>query len=102
MWETFFDLIVIAFVITVMHDGLLQGTLPLSICLTVKLKCFCSEPCPPVDSRKEEMNISPFRRLGVLGDVCQIHGLFPLVPHHPPSLIYKRIWHPDPRNMVIS
>ena len=27
--------------------------------LTVKLNCLCSEPCPPADGRKEEINISP-------------------------------------------
>ena len=27
--------------------------------LPVKLKCLCSESCPPVDGRKEEINMSP-------------------------------------------
>ena len=85
MLETFFDLTFIAFV-TLIHDGLLQRTPPFSICLTVKLKWFFSEPCPPVDSRKEEMNTPPCRMLGILEDVCQIHGLFTLVPYHRPHL----------------
>ena len=83
MWETFFDLIVIAFVITVMHDGLLQGTLPLSICLTVKLKCFCSEPYPLADDRKEKINTSLFLRLAILGNICKVNGLFTLFPCFP-------------------
>ena len=29
------------------------------LCLIVKLKCFCSESCPPVDGRNEENNTSP-------------------------------------------
>ena len=36
-WNCFFDLLLIAFIITVIHNGLPQRTLPL--CLTVKLKC---------------------------------------------------------------
>ena len=40
----------------IIQNGLPQRILPL--CLTVKLKCLCSEPCPLVDGRKEEINTS--------------------------------------------
>ena len=53
-WTCFFDLLFISFVITIIQNGLPQRILPL--CLTVKL--LCSEPCPPVDGRKGEVNTS--------------------------------------------
>ena len=53
-WNSFFDLLFVA-----IQNGLPQRILPL--CLTVKLECLCSEPCPPVDGRKEEINTSPAR-----------------------------------------
>ena len=57
-WNRFFDLLFFAFVIIIIQNGWPQRILPLY--LTVKLKCLCSEPCPPVDSRKEEIiNTSP-------------------------------------------
>ena len=52
-----FDLLSVTFVTVVTHNGLPQRILPL--CLTVKLKCLCSELCPPVDGRKEEINTFP-------------------------------------------
>ena len=55
-WNSFFDLLFIAFVIIIIQNGLPQKILPL--CLTVKLKCLCSVPCPPVDGRKNEINTS--------------------------------------------
>ena len=39
------------------HNSLPRGTLPL--CLSIKPKCFCSGPCPPVNGRKEEINTFP-------------------------------------------
>ena len=45
------------FVIIIIQNGLLQRILPL--CLTIKLNCLCSEPCPPADGRKEEINTYP-------------------------------------------
>ena len=60
----------VTFVIIISHNGLPQRLLPL--CLTVKLKCLCSEPCPPVDDRKEEINISICLRLAILEDTCRI------------------------------
>ena len=51
-WKCFFDLLSTAFVTVIKHNCLSQRILPL--CLTVKLKCFCSEQYPPVDCRKEE------------------------------------------------
>ena len=47
------------------------------------------------------MNTSLCLRLAILGNVCKINGLFTLFPHFLPSLIHKRIWHPDPDKMVI-
>ena len=41
----------------VLPDGLPQRTLPLG--LTLKRKCLSSDPCPPVDGRKEESNTFP-------------------------------------------
>ena len=67
------------FVIIIVSPGLPQRILPL--CLTVKLKCLCSEPCPPVDGRKEEINTSPCWRLAILGDICKMDDLFNLFPH---------------------
>ena len=43
------DLLFVAFVIIIIQNGL-------PLCLTVKLQCLCSEPCPLVDGRKGEMN----------------------------------------------
>ena len=56
-WNCFFDMLFAAFVIIIIQNGLPQRIL--SLCLTVNLKCLCSEPCPSVDGRKEEMSISP-------------------------------------------
>ena len=56
MLETFFDLLFIAFVIIIIQNGLPPRILSLG--LTVKPKWLCSEPCPPVDGRKEEINTS--------------------------------------------
>ena len=56
-WNYFFDLLFIAFVIIIIQNDLPQRILPL--CLIIKLKCLCSEPCPPVDVRKGEINTSP-------------------------------------------
>ena len=39
------------------HNSLPRGTLPL--CLSIKPKCFCSGPCPPVNGRKDEINTFP-------------------------------------------
>ena len=39
-WNCFFGLLFVAVVIIIIHNGLPQRILPL--CLTVKLKCFCS------------------------------------------------------------
>ena len=38
------------FIIIIINNGLPQEILPL--CLTFKLKCLCSEPCPPIDGKK--------------------------------------------------
>ena len=39
------------------HTGWLASENPAPL-PTVKLKCFCSGPCPPVDGREEEINIA--------------------------------------------
>ena len=46
------------------------------LCLIVKLKCLCSEPCPPVDGKKEEINTSAYLSLAILGEICRINHLF--------------------------
>ena len=56
-WNCFFDLLFDAFVIIIIQNGLPQRILPL--CMTIKLKCLCSELCPPVDGRKEKIKILP-------------------------------------------
>ena len=84
-WNCFLDLLSIAFVIIILHNGLPQRILPL--CLTVKLKCLCSEPCPPIDGRKEKTNTPPCLRLAILGDICKINGLFTLFP--PPCHLWS-------------
>ena len=56
-WNFFFDLLLVASVIIILQNRLPQRVLP--FCLAAKLKCLCSEPCPPEDGKKEEMNTSP-------------------------------------------
>ena len=50
---TLFDLLSISFVILIIHKSLPQRILPL--CL---FKYLFSEPCPPVDGRREEIEVS--------------------------------------------
>ena len=59
MLEISFDLLFIAFVIIIIHNGLPQRTLP-----DCKLKCLCSAreticPCPPVNRRLTHPFLSP-------------------------------------------
>ena len=56
-WNCVFDSCSVTFVTIITFNGLPGRILPL--CLAAKLKCLCSEPCPPVDGRKGEINISP-------------------------------------------
>ena len=98
-WNCFLDLLFTASVVIITQNGLPQRILPL--CLIVKLNCLCSEPCPRADGRKDDINTYPCLRLAILGDVCKIHGLFTLLPHLPPFLIYTRTWHADPDKKVI-
>ena len=51
------------FVIVITYNGLAQR-IP-SLCLTIKLKCLCSEACLPGDGRKEEINTFPFLWLAI-------------------------------------
>ena len=50
LWHAF-----AAFVIIIIQNGLPQKSCPSAWLL----KCLCSEPCPPVDGKKEEINIYP-------------------------------------------
>jgi len=63
----FFDLLFIVFVLIIIQYGLPQRILHL--CLTVKLKSLCSEPCPPMNGREEEINTS-------LTEACPSKGCF--------------------------
>ena len=45
-WNCLFDLFFVAFVITVIHNGLPQRILP--FCLTIKLYCSIDQLCPTV------------------------------------------------------
>ena len=91
----FFYLFPIAFVIIIKHNGLPQRILPL--CLTVKVLLFRTLFSGWLEGRNEQ---TP--SLAILGDTCKINGLFTLLPASspPPSLSYKRIWHPGPNEMV--
>lgn len=66
----------------IIDNGLPQRTLTLYP--AVKLKYLSSEPCLPVDGKKEEINI-PCLRPVILGGICKINGLFIFVLHLPPS-----------------
>ena len=75
---TVFDLLSIGFVIIIIHKGLHQRILPL--CL---FKYLFSEPCPPVDGRREEINTSSCLKLAILGDTCKIKRSFVSLPPLP-------------------
>ena len=63
----FFDLLFVAAVIIIIHNGLPHRTLPL--CLNVKLKCLCSAhreiiwPCPCVNGYRKDIN-TPLPKAG--------------------------------------
>jgi len=103
-WNWFFDLLFGAFVAIIIHNSLPQRIL----LYVLLLKSICSEPCPSIDGRKEDICTLPCLRLTILGDIFKINGLFSLFPHHrmppppPPPLFYQKTWHPDPNKMVIS
>ena len=97
-WNCFFDLLFAAFVIIIIQNVLPQRILPL--CLTIKPKCLCSEPCPPTDDRKEEINTSLIWGLPFYEIFARLMA-FLFCFHFPSSLIYKRTWHQDPSKMVI-
>ena len=72
--SSFFDLLFIAFVITIIHTDLPPKTL--SLCLFVKLKSLCSahreSDCPPVNSyNKKKKLIHHFQRFTLSGDLLQ-------------------------------
>ena len=87
-WNCFLDLLSVASVIIMTQDGSPQRTLPL--CLADK--ALCSEPRPPVDGTREEMNTFPCPRRAVSGDVCQTDALPTLSPHlpAPPDSVLSR------------
>ena len=118
--SSFFDLLFIAFVITITHTDLPQKTL--SLCLFVKLKSLCSahreSDCPPVNSySKKKKLIHHFQRFTLSGDVLQrlqtiftsfLHCFsFSILPFDfSPSLflslwLYKRTWHPDSKRWLL-
>ena len=69
-WNSFFDLLFVAFV--VIRNGLPQRILPL--CLTVKVPL--STTLSPVDGRKEATDTTPCLRLAILGGICKVNGFF--------------------------
>ena len=73
-----------AFVIVITHNAS-EKPAP----LPVKLKCLCSEPCPPVE-RKKKLTHTPARGLSVLGDTCKSKKPFYFVslPPAPPPPNY--------------
>ena len=87
-WFCFFDLLLVAFVIKIIHNGPPQRILPL--CLTFDLKSLCSDPCPSGDVRKEEINTSPAWGLPPLDILARLMDFLLCF------LIHKRTWHPDP------
>ena len=72
----FFDLLFIAFLVIIIQNGQSQRILPL--CLTIKLKCLCSEPWRCQEGRNEHI---PCLRFAILGHICKINGLFTLFLH---------------------
>ena len=54
-WNCFFDLLCVDSVTNHTEWPASENSAPLPI----KLECLCSEPCPLVDGRKEEINTSP-------------------------------------------
>ena len=76
--KCFFDLLFIAFVISI-HNGLLKSTLPL--CLTVKVPLFRTWSTYRWQKGRNEHLLC--LRLAILGDVCKINDLFTLLPHLP-------------------
>ena len=71
----------------------------LSLSLTVKVPFFRTlSSCRWQEGRNEDITCL---RLVILGDVLKMNGRFTLLPHLPPSLIYKRTWHLDPNKIVI-
>ena len=79
-WNCFFDLLSVAFAITVTLNDFLKRTPPL--CLLKSALVENPVHLPP-DGREEEINTSSCLRLAILGGICNIHGLFPLLPHLP-------------------
>ena len=73
---TLFDLLSIGFVILIIHKGLPQRILPL--CL---FKYLFSEPCPPVDGRREEINILLPEACHSRRHLLRLKGLFTLFPY---------------------
>ena len=66
------------------YNGLPWGTF--SLCLNFKPKSLRSGPWTPVDGyRKKLTHLLP--RLAIPGDICEINGLFTLLPHL--SLLYS-------------
>ena len=55
LWNCFFNLLSVVFVIIIIQNGLFRESCPSA----GLLKYLCSEPCSPVDGRREEINISP-------------------------------------------
>ena len=84
-------MLIVAFVIIIIHNGLPQGNLPL--CLNVKLKCLCSvhrettSPHPPVDvSRKKKKLTHPLMRLAIPQGYLQNLRPFDFTYSSPPPL----------------
>ena len=83
------------------HNSLPGGTLPL--CLNIKplFVPLIQDLIHLWMAAGKKKLIHPSLTLAIPGDNCKINSLFTLLPHLPPSLLYKRIWHLDPNKMVI-
>lgn len=100
-WNYLFDLLAIPFfffLITIIQNGLSWRILLLCLLKSALVEHLVH--LPP-DGREEEINTSSCLRLAILGGICSIRGLLPLLPHLPPSLICGRSWHPDPSEAAV-
>ena len=92
-WNCSYDLLLVAFVIVIIQNGLASGNpAPLPNCL----KWLCSKPCPAVDSRKEEINIFPAGGLPFWEMFAKLVAFLLCFLTCPHLWSIKKIWHSAP------